>query len=226
MSELAKKFFSADLSPSEEHALEAELEAFPESAEAFAEAALAHYAALSLPEPDWSRRRALPFRKGLWPLAGLLGIALLCAAWPQGRREPWYEEGRAEFSLAGPAPKRRADLARPRAQLASRREAPANRPLAAQEPRVSPPSRLRRGDWIGVLVRQREEGPAEVWVEDGGGRRVTTLFDGVLPAGERRFEWNGRRGNGAKAGPGSYEIVVKRPGGEKRKQVRLKIRGD
>jgi hypothetical protein len=41
-------------------------------------------------------------------------------------------------------------------------------------------------------------------IYDARGRRVATLLDGTLTAGEHRVEWNGRSENGERASPGVY----------------------
>jgi hypothetical protein len=45
---------------------------------------------------------------------------------------------------------------------------------------------------------------AEIAVFDVNGRRVATLFEGVLPRGTSRFAWDGRLRNGTRAAGGVY----------------------
>ena len=44
----------------------------------------------------------------------------------------------------------------------------------------------------------------ELNVYDLLGRRVRTLFAGILPAGEHRYAWNGRSESGLDVGSGAY----------------------
>ncbi len=49
-------------------------------------------------------------------------------------------------------------------------------------------------------------GPATVRVFDVGGREVTTLHDGHLDVGRRRWSWDGRDDAGARVAPGMYLV--------------------
>ncbi len=57
-----------------------------------------------------------------------------------------------------------------------------------------------------------EAGPAQLSVHDLQGRRIATLREGVLPAGEQSVVWNGRGVGGALMGSGVY-LVHLRSGG-------------
>ena len=54
-----------------------------------------------------------------------------------------------------------------------------------------------------------QDGRAVVTVYDARGRRVTTLLDAVLTAGEHRVQWNGRDGSGARVSSGVYLYEVR-----------------
>jgi hypothetical protein len=67
-------------------------------------------------------------------------------------------------------------------------------------------------------------GPRDVRfaVFDVTGRRVVSLVDGRLPAGEHRLSWDGRDGQGRPVPPGVYFLRLESPDGSRaRKVVRL-----
>ena len=70
---------------------------------------------------------------------------------------------------------------------------------------------LAKGDYTSV----------ELTVYDLLGRRVRTLFTGVLPAGEHRYTWDGRGDNGITAGSGSYFVELRQ--GEKRQAQKMTL---
>lgn len=59
----------------------------------------------------------------------------------------------------------------------------------------------------------------DVRIFDAAGRMVRTLHDGLLPAGEHVFSWDGRTARGARAGAGVYWIRATQ--GHQQKVVRL-----
>jgi hypothetical protein len=59
--------------------------------------------------------------------------------------------------------------------------------------------------------------PIELAIYDLLGRRVRTLFAGILPTGEHRHTWDGRNDNGALTGSGAYFIELRQG---KRRQAR------
>ena len=61
----------------------------------------------------------------------------------------------------------------------------------------------------------------ELTVYDLLGRRVRTLFAGVLPAGEHRYTWDGRGDNGITAGSGSYFVELRQD--EKRQAQKMTL---
>jgi hypothetical protein len=62
---------------------------------------------------------------------------------------------------------------------------------------------------LGIDVGLPQRGLVTVTVLDRKGTEVALIFAGVLDAGGRRFNWNGRLANGSPARPGSYRIRVK-----------------
>ena len=220
MSELAKKFFEADLNNAEDLALEAELEHSPEAADAFAEAALAHYASLGLPEPNWNRRGLQHLKKAAWPLALLFGAGLLYSMWPKGSHEAWFEETRLDLKRVEAAAGQEETKESPykeRAAEIRKEEAAKALPQVADEGLAS-------GTFVSVVVKQKRVGEAEVWVEDSEGRKAAQIFDGELAQGEHRFSWDGHLDGGKTAPLGHYVMLVKRGENVMRKQFVMKGR--
>jgi hypothetical protein len=66
-------------------------------------------------------------------------------------------------------------------------------------------------------------GRATLTVHDAGGRRVATVFDGVLPAGATALRWSGVTDAGRRVSSGVYFARLEYPGGAiTRKLVLLK----
>ncbi len=66
-------------------------------------------------------------------------------------------------------------------------------------------------------------GPARLDVYDAAGRRVRTLVDEVLPAGEQRVAWDGRDSGGRPVAAGVYFYRVE-AGGERQARRMVRIR--
>lgn len=223
MADLTQKFFDTGLSQAEQAQLEAELEASPELASAFSERALAEYRAMGLPEPTW--RRALPWKRFVWPLALLLGT---CMAWslfgPGHPARPdlgldggsFKNGGYAEPSEEAPAPQKPAPAEAKKV------------PLAEAMPKVNDGRKAPKfngtvqGTRLGVVVKQAENGFAVVSVRDSAGRELRNLYQGQLGPGEHRFEWDGRLNDGKAAAPGTYSIAVRRGGSTVEKEITIK----
>ena len=60
-----------------------------------------------------------------------------------------------------------------------------------------------------ALPREQE---VELFVTDISGRRLTTLWNGRLPAGEHRFTWNAGPSAPRGAGAGLYVVVARSEG--------------
>ncbi len=78
-------------------------------------------------------------------------------------------------------------------------------PNAGTAPSIRANGALRFVAWI------PSEAPVRVSVHDVAGRRIRTLWDGVLPRGERTFEWDGRTNVGAQAERGVYFVRLVAP---------------
>jgi flagellar hook assembly protein FlgD len=57
-----------------------------------------------------------------------------------------------------------------------------------------------------VRLRLPEATEGGLMVFDASGRRVRTVFRGLLPAGERLLHWDGRDASGARVPPGLYVV--------------------
>jgi murein DD-endopeptidase MepM/ murein hydrolase activator NlpD len=66
-----------------------------------------------------------------------------------------------------------------------------------------------------------EAGPAQLSIHDLQGRRVATLCDGELPAGEQSVVWNGRGVDGALMGSGVYLVHLRSGGRDQVQRVVL-----
>ena len=65
------------------------------------------------------------------------------------------------------------------------------------------------------------EGHARVAVYDLIGRRIRTLVDGTLPAGEQTLVWDGRDDDGRSAAPGLYMVRFDSPGAKQSRRLVL-----
>ena len=63
--------------------------------------------------------------------------------------------------------------------------------------------------------------PIELSVYDLLGRRVRTLFAGILPAGEHRYTWNGHSDSGLEAGSGAYLVELRHGKNRQMRKVTL-----
>jgi flagellar hook assembly protein FlgD len=60
------------------------------------------------------------------------------------------------------------------------------------------------GDFSAIRLSLAETEAASVVLHDGQGRRVKTLVNGVLPAGEHTYRWDGRDEVGNRVASGVY----------------------
>lgn len=67
----------------------------------------------------------------------------------------------------------------------------------------------------------RDGTPVKLLVHDVSGRRVATLRDGILPAGEHRALWNGQDDDGRRAGAGIYFVVLEAGGVRSTRKIAL-----
>ncbi|MBI1795444.1 MAG: S8 family serine peptidase [Candidatus Eisenbacteria bacterium] len=91
-------------------------------------------------------------------------------------------------------------------------------PVAGVQP---PPERLRiallganparRGASFSIDLPATGDAALDIFAADG--RRVRRAFEGALPAGRRRVDWDGRDGDGRDAGSGVYWARLTAPGG-------------
>ncbi len=65
---------------------------------------------------------------------------------------------------------------------------------------------------VGLSVELPTTMRVELSVCDVSGRRVKTLVDGDLPAGSSELSWDGKDGNGARAGSGVYFVSLQAAG--------------
>jgi hypothetical protein len=208
--QLAEAFFERDLSEPEMDALEASLDASPEAAEAFVAQAEARYRAAGLPEPRWDERRG-GRGKGLWLWAALLLLG-----------------GGAAMSLRenGPAQSRISEdgQAMPVVELVAVHEAPPVSAAPASKGAAAPAAEAphRQGRHLGVVLRLREAAPLKVVVADGDGHAFRRLFEGLAPAGEDHYEWDGRDARGQAVPAGDYYIRVQGPGIDQSRRVSLR----
>lgn len=228
MNELVKNYFEGGLSQADTAALGSLLENDPAAAEAFAERALHEYQATGLPEPRWEERRA--FKKPgfwKWPLGLLLAAGAAWAFWPEGGIErPSLELQSGSFSRSSYAIPSDETAERPRRQQPAAASLP---PLSDTVPRIVAARQLsdaspatRKGNMLGVVVRQPARGDVSVTVLNASGRELRRLYAGQLEKGEWRFEWDGRLDDGGAAPSGSYGIAVSRGGRQQVKQVTLR----
>ena len=73
-----------------------------------------------------------------------------------------------------------------------------------------------------LRFRIPEEGPVRITVYDVTGRRVRSVVDERLPAGDHEAVWDGRNGNGRAVGAGVYFSVLEYGG--TRRTRRLVVR--
>ena len=69
------------------------------------------------------------------------------------------------------------------------------------------------------MLHLPREGPVALNVYDLLGRRVRTLVDRVLPAGEQRVLWDGRDASGQAVAPGVYFARLWTPQGARLTRV-------
>lgn len=69
------------------------------------------------------------------------------------------------------------------------------------------PNPMNRETSFAIVVPGGEK--LEVFVTDLAGRRVTSLWSGVLPAGERRFTWRADASTRPRSAPGVYVVVAR-----------------
>lgn len=86
---------------------------------------------------------------------------------------------------------------------------------------TSSPSPFR--DDLHVRLRSPLPGSASIAIFDMGGRRVRTLHEGPVPAGDATFAWDGRSERGAPV-PSGWYAVVSRSGEERVTTRALRIR--
>lgn len=218
MIDLVEKFFSGDLSPAEEEALDALLASSPEAADRFAEKAAQAYSRFGLPGPDshqGSRRSWLSL------------LLLLALAMGYG----WHRYGGFQKAL-GPA----AQTAVSSSSETENQKTTAVPPgIPAKSPSISygdklhgiaPVSNLsgekgarttpatpspqatgrKTRSQLKISVQIKRDGPVTVQILDSGGLAVKSLYTGSLRAGTYAFAWDGRMDNGLKAPPGDYRL--------------------
>ena len=71
------------------------------------------------------------------------------------------------------------------------------------------------------VTRLSPGGPLLVSVHDAGGRRVRTLFDGVVSSTDRSLHWDGRDDAGRRAAPGTYFVRLRTRNGTETRKVTL-----
>lgn len=209
--QLAQAFFERDLSESEMDALEASLDASPEAAEALLASAERRYRATGLPEPRWDERRSRG-RGWLWALLALgVGAGATVASLRPQRPEVAFigqeEEALPVTAAYRPAP-------------APAAEAGAPAPRGVRVAALADPHQ--QGRRLGVVLRLRETTELSVRVLDAQARLRRRLFNGLVDAGEHRYEWDGTDDSGRRVEPGSYQVRITGPGVDMSKSLELR----
>ncbi len=82
-------------------------------------------------------------------------------------------------------------------------------PVAARTGFARPPApNPTRGD-ITFAIGMAHDGAASLVIVDATGRRVATVVNGTLSAGEHTLRWDGRAADGRAAAPGVYRAVLR-----------------
>ncbi len=210
MSDLVNQFFLRDLSLAEEEALDSLLGSSLEDANLFADRAAQAYARFDLLEPndepdsrlgpepnagpDSGPETGSKADKGLWRLWGFGLIVLGLAA---GLYE-WRQYASVQTETPGMTTTQGVP-------------APADIPVSApsQEIKKTPSAKASGVKTISRLkinVQVAQAGPVTVWILNGSGFLVKTLYQGSLAAGDYAYSWDGRLENGQKAPAGAYRV--------------------
>ena len=93
--------------------------------------------------------------------------------------------------------------------------------LAAATPLHGYPNPARGHVTVRFDIRAAAGGRVRLVIFDLTGRRICTLYDGVLPAGQHAIEWGCRSDQGNAVAPGIYNLILDAPDGRARSQLAL-----
>ena len=212
--DLVDEYFKRDLTPEEENRLAELLSSSPQAAQRMAEGMAGLYLSSGLPEPQWpggtppwghSKGSLL---KPLLPLGLLLlGVGFLAFKWftavPMASIAPQPEAPPEEVHRA----------VRPLVKPATPKKNPAQ--IIVPSPTdnfLMPPDLRPQGkvyQQLSVVVNPKTPGLVTVQVLDKSGSEIRALYAGIIPAGRRVFNWDGKREDGMLASPGVYVIEVR-----------------
>jgi flagellar hook assembly protein FlgD len=70
-----------------------------------------------------------------------------------------------------------------------------------------------------MYVRVETAGQVKISVYNIAGQKVAELLNGIEPAGQYSFAWNGRNTRGDFVGNGVYFMILQQPSGKKIRKV-------
>ncbi len=223
MADLVEKFFTADLTDSEEEALDSLLASSEEASGRFAELAAKAYQSFGLPDPGGDTPKSSGWRKPL----SLIVLALFLLA---GLKVWRSRESRSDLSQASAPsvslPSHKVRLEKSGTQKTVEKVLPnklsneepsaatsgktaetmaaSPLPLLAETPALTPAPKAHARLRINLAIGQ--SGPVTVRILDATGLEVKDLYRGNLAAGTYAFVWDGKLDNGRTASPGQYHI--------------------
>ena len=217
MNLLVDEFFKRNLTDMEAQSLEDLLEKSPEEALRFGERMKREYFAMGLPVPEIPRNlRMIPASTSRFVLS-LWGMSLLAAAgvllWHYWPSNPNNLPKTETPSMMAPNP----------IPVESQRRVWSAAPLPP--PPLQIPQKLTgtggEGNRLSVVVELEKSAPVRVFILDGTGKPVRSLFDGDLQEGKWSIRWDGLLNDGSRAPAGDYRIRVQSGASEMNKSVRI-----
>ena len=193
---LLEEYFKRDLTESEEEQLAQWLSSHGDDAQRFIGLMEAHYRTLGLPEPGWTEKPLprffpKPFYRRIWFKA--LCVLVLASSGYLAYR--WWFRAQAPALSPSPAPAL----------------TPASSPKPFRNNNPASPVRSSRRKTrmeLSISVDNPKTGLVTVKVLDGSGKEIRILFAGIMPAGQRTFQWDGKGENSLVAPAGDYRLEV------------------
>lgn len=195
---LLDEYFKRDLTEAEEEQLAQLLSSHGEEAQRFIGLMGAHYDALGVPEPEWVEK-PLPrfFPKPFYRQTWFKVVCLLALAGAGYSTYRWWSQ--AKIPAFSPSPALTPEASPEKSGVG---------PHAASHPSTPKGLPRRTRMELSISVDNPKAGLVTVKVLDGSGKEIRILFAGIMPSGQRTFQWDGKGETGRMEPAGDYRLEV------------------